>query len=79
MIQIGSFVKVVYPDYVSDSHGIVEASEDISGRWIIRLTNNPLYDSDEPLFLSLNESEIEVIYSSKADKHSSANSLNKQK
>ena len=61
MIQVGSFVKVLYPKYVYDYHGIVEAPEDISGRWIIRLVNNPLYDGDEPLYLSLNESEIEVI------------------
>lgn len=62
MIQIGSIVKVLYPKYVCEARGIVEAPEDIPGRWIIRLVNNPLHDSEEPLFLSLSESEIEVIF-----------------
>ncbi|MEO1378009.1 MAG: hypothetical protein AAFW70_27780 [Cyanobacteria bacterium J06635_10] len=62
MIRKGSLVKVLYPKYASESRGIVEAPEDIPGRWIIRLVNNPLNNSEEPLFLSLNESDIEVIF-----------------
>ena len=62
MIRKGSLVKVLYPKYVSESRGIVEAPEDIPGRWIIRLVNNPLNNSEEPLFLSLSESDIEVIF-----------------
>ncbi len=61
MIQIGSLVKVLYPSYVSEFHGIVEAAEDVSGRWIIRLENNSISDREEPLFLSLEESDIEVV------------------
>ena len=62
MIQAGSLVKVLYPEYVSESHGIVEAPEDIAGRWIIRLINHPFHENEEPLLLSLDESEIEVIF-----------------
>lgn len=60
-IEIGSLVKIIYPKYVFDFHGIVEAPEDITGRWIIRLINNPFSNSREPLLLSLNESEIQLI------------------
>ncbi|MDY6898042.1 MAG: hypothetical protein SWZ49_08170 [Cyanobacteriota bacterium] len=63
MIRIGSLVKILYPKYVFEFHGVVEASEDIAGRWIIRLVNNPLNDSREPLLLSLKESEVELVRS----------------
>lgn len=43
-------------------HGIVEASEDITGRWIIRLISYPFGDSKESLLLSLKESEIELVF-----------------
>ncbi|MGB3760151.1 MAG: hypothetical protein WBA07_27865 [Rivularia sp. (in: cyanobacteria)] len=66
MIKIGSLVKILYPKYVFEFHGVVEASEDIAGRWIIRLINNPFGNSKEPLLLSLKESEIELVYSQTA-------------
>lgn len=31
-IEIGSLVKIIYPKYAFDFHGIVEAPEDITGR-----------------------------------------------
>ena len=48
MIRVGSLVKILYPKYVFDFHGVVEAPEEVTGRWIIRLVNNPLGDSREP-------------------------------
>lgn len=63
MIRVGSLVKILYPKYVFDFHGVVEAPEEITGRWIIRLVNNPLGDSREPLLLSLKESEVELVQS----------------
>ncbi len=63
MIKIGSLVKILYPKYVFEFHGVIEAPEDISERWIIRLINNPFGNSKEPLLLSLKESEIELVYS----------------
>ncbi|MEM9925462.1 MAG: hypothetical protein AAF915_17200 [Cyanobacteria bacterium P01_D01_bin.50] len=62
MIREGSLVKILYPKYVSEYRGIVEAPEDIPGRWIVRLVNNPFNNSEEPLLLSLSESELEVIF-----------------
>ncbi len=66
MIKIGSLVKILYPKYVFEFHGIVEAPEEIAGRWIIRLINNPFSNSKEPLLLSLKESEIELVYAQTA-------------
>ncbi|MEM6400531.1 MAG: hypothetical protein AAF757_09875 [Cyanobacteria bacterium P01_D01_bin.116] len=63
MIKVGSLVKIIYPKYAFELHGVVEASEDIAGRWIVRLINNPLNDSKEPLLLSLKESEVELVLS----------------
>jgi len=61
MIRVGSLVKILYPKYVFEFHGVVEAPEDIAGRWIIRLINHPFDDRREPLLLSLKESEIELV------------------
>ncbi len=61
IIEIGSLVKILYPKYAFKFHGIVEAPENKTGRWIIRLINNPFSNSIEPLLLSLKESEIELI------------------
>ena len=63
MFRVGSLVQILYPKYVFELHGIVEAPEDVAGRWIVRLINNPFNDSKEPLFLSLKESEIELVQS----------------
>ncbi len=59
MIQVGSLVKILYPEYASEFCGVVEAQENTPGRWIIRLEDTPR-DSKEALLLSLDESEIEV-------------------
>ena len=66
MIKIGSLVKILYPEYVFEFYGIVEAPEDIAGRWVIRLIKNPFGNSKEPLLLSLKESEIELVYTQTA-------------
>lgn len=63
MVRVGSLVKILYPKYVFELHGIVEAPEDMAGRWIIRLINNPLNNNREPLLLSLKESEVELVQS----------------
>ncbi|MEO0685054.1 MAG: hypothetical protein AAFY76_08430 [Cyanobacteria bacterium J06649_11] len=64
MVRVGSIVKILYPKYAFELHGVVEAPEDMPGRWIIRLINNPLNGNREPLLLSLKESEIELVGSS---------------
>ena len=42
---------------------MVEAPEYIAGRWIIRLINNWIKESREPLLLSLKESKVELVKS----------------
>ena len=61
MLEVGSLVRVLYPDYAAGKLGYIEAREEESGRWIVRLEKNPLYREDEPLLLSLKESEFEEI------------------
>lgn len=60
MIKVGTLVRVNYPEYAAGLRGRIQAQE-ISGRWIIELEENPLADSDEPLLLSLDETEFEII------------------
>jgi hypothetical protein len=60
MVQVGTLVRVIYPDYAAGILGRIQARE-ISGRWIVRLEENPLEDSNETLILSLEESDFEVI------------------
>lgn len=61
MLKVGTLVRVLYPEYVAGMWGYIEAREEGSGRWIVRLARNPIEDSDEPLLLSLKESEFEVV------------------
>lgn len=66
MIQEGSLVKILYPIYpiyskcLFEFYGVVETSEEFTGRWIVRLINNPVRHGEE-LLLSLKESEIELL------------------
>jgi hypothetical protein len=58
MLDIGSLVRVLYPDYAAGQTGIVAAREP-TGRWLIRL--EPLTHDQDPLILSLEETDFEVI------------------
>jgi hypothetical protein len=60
MIQAGTLVRVIYPDYAAGLLGRIQAQE-TSGRWIVKLEENPLENSEEPLFLSLEEEDFEII------------------
>ncbi len=62
MLIPGMRVKILYPEYVKDYIGYL-VTQELSGRWIVKLETNPLNDSKEPLLLSLEESEFEVINS----------------
>jgi hypothetical protein len=62
MVQVGTLVRVIYPDYAAGILGRILARE-MSGRWIVELEENPLEDSNEPLFLSLEETDFEVVES----------------
>ena len=64
MLKPGTLVRVLYPDYVAGELGYLQAQED-RGRWIVRLTKNPIEAPDEPLLLSLEESEFELLDSSR--------------
>ncbi len=61
MISIGTPVRIRYPDYAAGRRGRIQAQE-ASGRWIVRLEENPLEDSPSPLILSLEESDFEIIH-----------------
>ncbi|WP_287253806.1 hypothetical protein [Moorena sp. SIO4E2] len=60
MLKVGTLVRVIYPDYVAGLSGRIEAQEE-SGRWIVRLEENPFEQNDQPFILSLDESDFEVI------------------
>jgi len=62
MVRAGTLVRILYPDYAAGYIGRVQARE-ISGRWLVQLNENPLNDSSEPLLLSLEETDFEVIES----------------
>ncbi|MCU0535593.1 MAG: hypothetical protein MUD14_17010 [Hydrococcus sp. Prado102] len=62
MAQVGTLVRVIYPDYAAGILGRIQARE-TSGRWIVRLEENPLENSNDILILSLEESDFEIINS----------------
>ncbi len=59
MIQIGTLVRIIHPDYVAGCKGIVQDRENENRRWIIKLEETDLNRSQEPILLSLDESEFE--------------------
>jgi hypothetical protein len=60
MVEIGTLVRVNYPDYAAGILGRIVTRE-ISGRWIVRLEQNPLEESSEPIFLSLEETDFDIV------------------
>ena len=60
MIKPGTLIRVLYPDYAAGLNGVVEGREK-NGRWIVRLKKNPSETTREPLWLSLDESDFEVL------------------
>ncbi|NEO89889.1 MAG: hypothetical protein F6K56_06400 [Moorea sp. SIO3G5] len=60
MLKVGTLVRVLYPEYVAGLSGRIEAREE-SGRWIVRLEENPFEQNDQPFILSLDESDFELI------------------
>ncbi len=62
MLKVGTVVRVLYPEYAKGIEGIIEAKEE-RGRWIVRLEKKSLKGKPELWFLSLEESDFEVISS----------------
>ena len=53
-------MRVIYPEYAAGIQGVLQAQE-TSGRWIVQLEKHSEQEDDEPLLLSLEESDFEVI------------------
>ena len=66
MLKIGTLVRVLYPEYAAGVLGRILDSEP-PDRWIVQLEYNPIEDDEDPLLLSLEESEFEVIRSDRSD------------
>lgn len=66
MPRVGNLIRVLHPEYAAGTQGYIQAEES-SGRWLVRLLENPLENTNEPLILSLEESDFEVIESSQSD------------
>lgn len=60
MVQVGTLVRVIYPDYATGMMGRIIGKE-LSGRWIVKLEQNLFEDGNETLLLSLEETDFEVI------------------
>lgn len=60
MIKIGTWVRVIEPDYASGSIGRIQAQE-ASGRWLVKIEDSFFPDREKPMLLSLEEGDFEVI------------------
>lgn len=61
MPRLGNIVRVLYPPYASNLLGRLLAQE-APTRWLVRIERDLTKGINEPLLLSLEESEFEVIY-----------------
>jgi hypothetical protein len=59
MVEVGSLVRVIYPDYAAGMMGRIVGRE-ISGRWIVKLEQHLLAEGNETILLSLEETDFEV-------------------
>lgn len=60
MIERGTGIRVLYPNYAAGLKGVIEDREK-KGRWIVKLENTSVTNKKETLLLSLDESDFEVI------------------
>ncbi len=61
MIEIGTLVRILQPNYVAGCKGIIEHRESKNGRWIIKLEENHLEKTQQPILLSLDKSDFKVL------------------
>jgi hypothetical protein len=59
MVEIGTLVRVIYPDYAAGMKGRIVGRE-LSGRWIVKLEQHLLEEGNETVWLSLEETDFEV-------------------
>jgi len=60
MPRVGNIVRVLYPPYASNRLGRLLVQEGAT-RWLVRIERDLALDINEPLLLSLEETEFEVI------------------
>lgn len=61
MIQQGTWVRVIYPEYAAGMRGYIVAQEVFSDRWLVQLEADPFGESKTPFILSLEESDFEEL------------------
>lgn len=61
MFKKGTTVKILYPEYAAGITGKLVIIEDSSKRWIVRLDKNPFQEGKETVYLSLEESDFQVV------------------
>lgn len=60
MPPLGTRIRVLYPKYAEGLKGYIQAQEG-SGRWIVILEQNPSSTDQEPVLLSLEEQDFQII------------------
>jgi hypothetical protein len=60
MVQVGTRVRVIYPDYAAGMIGRIVGKE-VLGRWIVKLEQHLLEENNETFLLSLEETDFEVL------------------
>ena len=59
MIKIGTLVRILNPDYVAGCKGRIQNNE--NGYWVIKLERGSFETTQQPILLSLKESDFEAI------------------
>jgi hypothetical protein len=77
MFKEGDLVKINSPDYLAGAQGYLFSREDGTGRWVVRLFENTVDQTSEPVLVSLEPDEFELV--EPATKKSLENMIKKDK
>ncbi|WP_013321723.1 hypothetical protein [Gloeothece verrucosa] len=57
----GTRVRVHYPKYAAGFMGIIQGREKGASRWLVKLQNDSFQDNPEPMILSLDLSDFQIV------------------
>ena len=61
MIETGTLVRILYPNFAIGCKGTIQNYDNVKKRWIVRLEQNKFEKSQKPIFLYLDDLDFRVV------------------